>query len=125
MKNFRGAIGIFHPEIVRQSSGKGVISGVSRSMEVQTVLLFFAVFEWLDDWGGCWVVLLGVFLEEFSKLCLVYFSNSQLGGGFKYLICFPDPWGDDGLKPQTRQSEKHLSVLGAWSCHHLNQSSNV
>lgn len=69
MKNFRGAIGIFHPEIVRQSSGKGVISGVSRSMEVQTVLLFFAVFEWLDDRGGVGWYFWGCFLKS-SQSCV-------------------------------------------------------
>ena len=47
------------------------------------------------------MVLLGVFLEEFSKLCLVYFSNSQLGGGFKYMFS------------RLLESEKNLSVLGA------------
>ena len=83
----------------RKISGKGVISGVSRSMEVQSVLLFFWRFS-----SGCMIggVLGGTF-GGFSKLCLlfgVFLEFTTIGGGFKYMFS------------RLLESEKHLSVLG-------------
>lgn len=63
---------------------------------------FLRVFEWLDDRGGVGWYFCGCFLKSSQSCvyCLVYFSNSQLGGGFKYMFS------------RSLESEKYLSVLG-------------